>query len=73
MPTILVVVMKKVIAMVNSLVVNLINLLLACLNSLANPTMDKVSFPLPSLNPSLIFNKVKGQCVRFMVRIAILL
>ena len=65
--------MEEVIAMVNSLVVNLINLLLASLNSLANPTMVKVSFPLPSLNPSLIFNKVKDLFVISMVRMATLL
>ena len=61
MPTIVVMVMEEVIAMVNSLVVNLINLLLASLNSLANPTMVKVSFPLPSHIPSLILHKVRGH------------
>ena len=59
-PTIMVVAMEEVIAMVISLVVNLISLLLVSLNSLASPTMIKVSSPLPSHNPSLIFHKVRG-------------
>ena len=66
-PTIMVVAMEEVIAMVNSPVVDLISLLLVSLNSLANPTMVKVSFPLPSHNASLTFQKVRGQCVRFDV------
>ena len=72
-PTIVVVAMEEVIAMVNSLVVNLISLLLVSLNSLANPTMVKVSFPPPNHNPSLISHKVRGQCVRSVVRMVILL
>ena len=73
MATIVVVVMEEVTTMANSLVVNLLNFLMAILSFLANPTMVKVSFPLPNHNPSLIFHKVRGQCVRSMVRMAILL
>ena len=61
MATILVVIMEEVTTMVNSLVVNLLNFLMAILSFLANPTMVKVSFPLHSFNPSLIFNKVKAS------------
>ena len=73
MATIVVVIMEEVTTMVNSLVVNLLNFLLVSLSSLANPAMVKVSFLLHSLNPSLVFNKVKDLFVRSMVRIVILL
>ena len=73
MATIVVVVMEEVTTMANSLVVNLLNFLMAILSFLANPTMVKVSFPLHSFNPSLIFNKAKDLFVRYMIRMAILL
>ena len=64
MATIVVVVMEEVTTMANSLVVNLLNFLMAILSFSVNPTMVKVSFPLPSHNASLTFQKVRGQCVR---------
>ena len=66
--TFMVMVMEEVTAMVN-----LLNFLLVNPSSLSNPTMVKVSFPLHSLNPSLIFNKVKRQFARSVVRMVILL
>ncbi|KAF3948380.1 hypothetical protein CMV_025614 [Castanea mollissima] len=50
--------------MVNSLMVNL--------NSLVNPAMVNVSFPLPNHNPSLLFHKVRDQCVKSMVLLIML-
>ena len=65
--------MEEVTTMANSLVVNLLNFLLVSLNSLANPTMVKISFPLHSLNQSLNFNEVKDLFVRSVVRMVTLL